>query len=75
MKKSDMTVTMPLTAWNEYELLKVKFENLVKEISACFDISEVKNGGVTYFDAQRALEVCKTFAPYSSEGSGYMVRV
>lgn len=75
MKKSDMTVTMPLTAWNEYEHLKDNFENLKNEISACFDSASFDNGGVIYFDAQRALEVCKTFAPYSSAEPSFMVRV
>ena len=63
MKKSEMTVTMPLTSFNEYEAVKDRYTELVKNLSALFTGSE----SFVSFDATKALSLCRKFIPYQFE--------
>lgn len=67
MKKSEMTVSMPLTTWEEYESYKKNYAALTKSLADCFDDSLLKAGASTslIFDAKKALAACKQFLPYS----------
>lgn len=56
MKKSEMTVSMPLTAFNEYETYKEKYTALTKSLQECFDDSLLKAGAASEidFDAKKS---------------------
>jgi|GEM_PF-6139698 hypothetical protein len=77
MKKSEMTVSMPLPAFNEYEDIRSKYENLKKELSECFDSTLYDQGGSTAIDfsVNKALSVCKRFLPYRHEGADVDIRM
>lgn len=66
MKKSEMTVTMPLATFNEYEEIRKKRDNLIQALADCFDtkLYEAKAGQNIDFDATKAMELCKQFIPY-----------
>lgn len=64
MKKSEMTVSMPLTSFNEYEEIRRSFEELKKEMSECFDSRPYLGAGCVDFDTKKALEICRKFIPY-----------
>ena len=65
MKKTEMTVSMPLTSYNEYEEYKSRYEEIVSALAECFDASLTASNGVVDFDARKALEICKRFMPFS----------
>ena len=69
MKKSEIAVTMPMTAFEEYERYKTECDKLKKRLSDCFDSSLLKAGAsqAVNFDARKALEVCREFLPFSRE--------
>ena len=52
MKKSDMTVSMPLTTWEEYEEYKKRYIALTERLAACFDdafqVGRLAVGGVRF---------------------------
>ena len=77
MKKSEMTVTMPLTTWEEYEHYKESFNEIKKELAACFDDSLLKAGGSQSvdFDVKKALEICKNYMPYSLEKADIEIKI
>lgn len=67
MKKSEMTVSMPLTTWEEYESYKTKYNELTKKLASCFDDSLIKAGASQSvdFDVKKSLSICREFLPYS----------
>ena len=67
MKKSDFTVSMPISAYNEYECYKRKYGELVERLRDCFDDSLFNAGAqmTIDFDVKKALAICKDFIPYS----------
>ena len=76
MKKSEIAVTMPMTAFEEYERYKNEYEELKKRLSDCFD-SSLLNAGASQavdFDVRKALEVCREFLPYSLEKADIEIR-
>ena len=76
MKKSEIAVTMPMTAFEEYERYKNEYEKLKKRLSDCFD-SSLLNAGASQavdFDVRKALEVCREFLPYSLEKADIEIR-
>lgn len=76
MKKSEIAVTMPMTAFEEYERYKNEYEKLKKRLSDCFDSSLLKAGAsqAVDFDVRKALEVCREFLPYSLEKADIEIR-
>lgn len=77
MKKSEMTVSMPMTTFDEYESYKEKYINLVNSLSQCFDASLKNIGAQTavVFDAKKALAVCKGFMPLSIQSDDVEITV
>ena len=77
MKKSEMTVSMPLTTWEEYETYKKKYAELTERLSACFDDSLLRAGGSQSadFDARKSLEICREFMPYSMSGADIEIKL
>ena len=67
MKKTEMTVSMPLTTWEEYESYKTKYNELTKKLASCFDDSLMKAGASQSvdFDVKKSLAICRDFLPYS----------
>lgn len=76
MKKSEIAVTMPMTAFEEYERYKNEYEELKKRLADCFDSSLLKAGAsqAVDFDVRKALEVCREFLPYSLEKADIEIR-
>lgn len=74
MKKSEMTVTMPLMSFNEYEAIKSKYETLSKKLASCF--SQTINGSdqLVDFDAKTALSICKEYMPYKYEKADIAIK-
>lgn len=74
MKKSEMTVTMPLISFNEYEAVKNKYESLSKKLASCF--SQTINGSdqLVDFDAKTALSICKEYMPYKYEKADIAIK-
>jgi hypothetical protein len=71
-----MTVSMPLTTWQEYEAYKEKYTELTKTLAGCFDDTLLKAGASASldFDTKKALAVCKAFLPYSLENADIEMR-
>ena len=69
MKKSEMSVNMPLTTWEEYENYKKKYIDLTKELAGCFDDTLQKAGAspVLQFSTGKALAVARNFLPYNQK--------
>lgn len=67
MKKTEMTVTMPLNSYNEYEDIKKRLADLTASLSDCFSQSITGSDAFVTFDAQKALSVCRKFIPYKYE--------
>ena len=66
MKRSDMTVSMPMTAFEELEEFKMKYQELRAELRSCFDTAAFDAGDETSinFDVIKALNVArKTLSP------------
>jgi hypothetical protein len=62
MKKSEITVSMPMTAFEELEQYKKKYQELQDELNSCFDTKLVDSlGGVNTIDfsIKKVLEICK----------------
>lgn len=76
MKKSEIAVTMPMTAFEEYESYKNKYNELTERLAKCFDSSLLKAGAsqAVDFDVRKALEVCREFLPYSLEKADIEIR-
>ena len=76
MRKSEMTVTMPLATWEEYEKIKSNYENITRRLAECFDGSLMQAGAAAAvdFDARKALAVCREFMPYSMEGADIEIK-
>lgn len=77
MKKSEMTVTMPLTSFNEYEKYLKEYEDLRKELADCLSSQLYEAGGSQSidFDAKKALDICKRFVSYKYEGVDVEIKV
>ena len=77
MKKSEMTVSMPLTTWEEYESYKTKYNELTKKLASCFDDSLIKAGASQSvdFDVKKSLAICREFLPYSLAESDIEARL
>ena len=77
MKKSEMTVSMPLTTWEEYEEYKKRYIALTERLAACFDDTLFKSGGSqsVEFDSAKSLEICREYLPYSMQKADIEIRV
>lgn len=75
MKKSEMTVTMPLYSYNEYEDIKERLSDLTSSLSDCFSPSMAGSDAFVTFDAQKALSVCRKFIPYRYEKADIEIKV
>ena len=77
MKKSEMTVSMPLTAYNEYETYREKYIVLVQKLQDCFDDSLLNAGAAATidFDGRKALAVAREFLPSRFASMDIAVRV
>ena len=69
MKKSEMTVSMPLTTWEEYENYKKKYAELTEKLGNCFDGSLVQSQNLVYFDVNSAQKICREFMPYALQNA------
>jgi len=67
MKKSDMKVTMPISAYEELMGIKTEHENLTKQLSECYDTTNFKLNPAEpiRFDYEKAEKIAKEFLPYS----------
>lgn len=77
MKKSEMTVSMSLLAFEEYENYKKKFTELTNNLSGCFDDTLLKAGcsQSVDFDVKKSLEICKSFMPYSMKDADIEIKL
>ena len=67
MKKSEITVTMPISAYEELMGIKTKHENLTNQLSECYDTNNFKlnHAEPIRFDFEKAEKIAKEFLPYS----------
>ena len=67
MKKSEFTVSMPISAYEELMGIKTKHENLTKQLSECYDTTNFKLNPAEpiRFDYEKAEKIAKEFLPYS----------
>lgn len=67
MKKSEITVTMPISAYEELMLIKTKYENIAKQLSECYDLNNFKINPAEpiRFDFEKAESITRKFLPYS----------
>lgn len=67
MKKSEITVTMPISAYEELMGMKIKYETIIKQLSECYDLNNFKINPAEpiRFDFQKAEKIAKEFLPYS----------
>lgn len=63
MKQSEITVSMPMTAFRELEEAKKNYDRLSEKLNECFSLSS-ENRSLVFFDQSKALEICKEFLPY-----------
>ncbi len=65
MKKSDITVSMPMIVYDEFEQYKTKYYDLLNELRNCFNTqlfdSNISNS--IDFDINKAMEICKKALP------------
>jgi hypothetical protein len=71
MKKSEITVTMPISAYEELIGIKTKYENLIKQLSECYDLTNFKLNPTQpiRFDFEKAEKITKEFLPYSCKNA------
>lgn len=62
MKKSEMTVSMPMGAYEELVRYKEMYEGLSKDLANCFEKVDL-NGGRVYFHIDKSLRVAERFEP------------
>lgn len=67
MKKSEFTVSMPITAYEELMAIKTNYENLTKQLSECYDTNNFKLNPAEpiRFDFEKAESIAKKYLPYS----------
>ena len=67
MKKSEMSITMPLTTYEEFMQIKTKYENLIKKLLECYDTVNFKINPAESirFDVGKVVKITKEFLPYS----------
>lgn len=67
MKKSELTVTMPISAYEELMEIKTEYEDLTKQLSECYDTTNFKLNPAEpiRFDYEKAEKITKEFLPYS----------
>ena len=67
MKKSEFTVSMPITAYEELMASKTNYENLTKQLSECYDTNNFKLNPAEpiRFDYEKAESITRKFLPYS----------
>lgn len=67
MKKSEITVTMPINAYDELVAIKTKYETLIKRFTDCYDMNNFKINPVepVRFDSVKAEKIIHEFLPYS----------
>lgn len=75
MKKSEMTITMPLISWNEYEEYKRRYENITSSLAECFNSLQGNQGTIVDFDAQKALKICMDYLPTSMRNASIEIRI
>lgn len=63
MKKSEMMVTMPMSAYEELMKYKGMYEGLTKDLADCFDKVELNGGTNVYFFVGKSLKVAERFKP------------
>ena len=63
MKQSEITVSMPMTAFRELEETRKNYDSLSEKLKGCFAPSS-ENSSLVFFDQSKALEICKEFLPY-----------
>ncbi len=69
MKKSEFTVSMPITAYTEYEDYKNKYLALATALAGLFSPHEQGNYKCVSYDSEKAFELAKQFLPYSMQGA------
>lgn len=62
MKKSEITVSMPMISYEELARYKIEYENLLLKIKGCFNLNNLDEG-VIQFDTNAFLLLAKSFLP------------
>lgn len=62
MKKSDITITMPLLTFEELEVYKKKYNDLCESLKSCFNTSSVDYDCIT-FDVNKVMLIAKQMLP------------
>lgn len=67
MKKSEITVSMPITTYEEFIKIKEKYESLVRHIIECYDTNnhKINPAEPIRFDSEKAIAIFKEFLPYT----------
>ena len=67
MKKSEITVTMPIMVYEKLIGIKTNYENLTKQLVDCYDMNNFKINSAEpiRFDDKKAEKIIHEFLPYS----------
>ena len=70
MKKSELTVTMPMTSFEELEMYKTKYFELLDELKSCFNTQLVdsKVANCINFETSKALKIAEKALPLKYKG-------
>ena len=64
MNRNDFNLSMPFSAFCEYENYKDKYMKLTAELGYCFEKVENGNYRALNFNVKKAEEICSEFMPY-----------
>lgn len=60
MKQSEITVSMPMTAFRELEEVKKNYDRLSEKLKECFSLSS-ENSSLVFFDKAKPLKSARNF--------------
>lgn len=70
MKKSEITVSMPMTTYEEFEQYKKRYKELLDELKSCFNtqLFDTNTEASIDFDVIKALNIAKKTLPAKYNG-------
>ena len=72
MKKSEMTVSMPMTTYEELLEFKKEYENLTAELRGCFNFDYFEQENRIDFKVNSAVDLCKRFLPNTKKNANFI---
>lgn len=60
MKKTEISISMPIIYYEELVSIKTKYKNLISEIQSCFDTQNFDSYGIVDFNVNKILDIAKS---------------